>query len=105
MADIEAPTKVDLYRSLSTMSNDRLRQIRSDLEKAIASGEHYDSVTESGRSSSQSLLAQPHDSLHVVFSILAKRGQLTQDEVEAWNEAQPKTRIRVTFRPKYYYGA
>ena len=102
MADIPTVRKLDLYRSLSTLTSAKLKRIRSELEQVIIGGEYHDAVTESGRSSNQSLLAQPHDSLRVVFRILARRGELTKKEIDDWNKGQPKTRIRVNFRPRYY---
>ena len=102
MADLQPIRKVDLYRALGTMSSAKLRRIRNELEQVIMGGEFHESVSDSGRSSSQALLAQPHDSLAVVFRILARRGELTQSEIDDFNKSQPKTKIRINFRPRYY---
>ena len=99
----ELPTKVDLYRSLGTLSSEKLKMIRGELEAQIIGGEFHSSVSESGRSISQELLASPHDSLRVVFGILAKRGELSKDEIDRWNKSQPKTKIRINFLPTVKY--
>lgn len=97
-------TKKDLYFSLGKIPTEKLIRLKGELEDAVISGEFYESLSEVGRSSSQVLLANPHDSLAVVFSILAKRGKLTQEEIDDWVNSQPKTFKQVWFLPRIPYG-
>ena len=102
MAEIKAPRRVDLFRSLGTFSTEKLRHLRSDLEEQIQSGEFYDQTAEVGRSSSSQLLADPHLSLEVVVKLLIKRGALTAEEVAVYRQSLPKTKTRILFGPRYW---
>ena len=75
--------------------------LRRDLTDLVMNGEHYDSLGEEGRTSSQELLADPHLSLEVVVKILAKRGKLTDEQLKDYQASLPKTKRRIIFAPRY----
>ena len=101
---IRQPSLKDLMLSLASVSTARLRQMRTELEDEITSNEFYNSTSEVGRSSTQELLSDPYLKLRAVFMLLAKRGKLTQEEIDDFVNSQPKTFKQVWFLPRIPYG-
>ena len=103
MPDLKQPSVRNLQRALSTMSTERLMQMRKDLEDEVAENVHYNSTSEVGRTESNEQEAEIHDKLYVIFTILRRRGVLTKAEVDQWFATLPVTRLRVYTKPRGWF--
>ena len=103
MPDIKAPSLKDIQAAFGMLSNERLQQMRKELEREIADNAFYNSSSEAGRSSSQEQLSDIHFRLRAVFAVLGQRGQLTRAEIDAFRKGLPKNIERVYSSPTLYY--
>lgn len=98
---VKTPRREGLFRSLGSLMTDQLLLMRQELQQWIMDGQHYDSMSEEGRSHSSELLVDPHLSLEVVTKILIKRGKLPQPDLDDYLASQPKTKSRIVFKPRH----
>ena len=99
MPDIKAPSLRNLQSAFAMLSNEKLQQMRRELENEIADNSFYNSTAEAGRSSSQEQLSDVHFRLRAVFHVLGQRGQLTKAEIDAYRKGVPKTAERIYTPP------